>query len=537
MPRTGANAACVERAPAPAAFDFDFALNSTVSLQTQSAAGSESRESSANATASRLSTALWICLLTAFAAILRLYELGTRSLWLDEAASSMLARSDWNTFLSALVHRQSNMALYYVLLRGWIHLGHNEFSLRLLSVIFGAAAIPILYRLVNAIRGSKAGTKTAWLASFVLSIHVFHLQYSQEARGYSLAVLLTLASCYCFLRLLNASPKGLPLSYTLASILMVYSHVFGILILAAQWACALLLPNPASVKKTIGIAAGVISLCISPLAFSLLFVSDRSQLSWINRTSLASLWEVFLALGGSSGAPLALLFAALLLFSLRSHFREAQPPRENTAYIFLWVWLLLPILIAGIISLRWPLLQARYLIVSLPPFLILAADGLARIQSRAIFIGAMITAAGLSLAGVNSYYKARTDRDHTDNWRAATTYCLSQAQPGDAVLFPYSAEEIPFREYQHWLGQETPNFTLIPQKTELELLSTAGTWTSPALASDAALHNRRVWVITALQPNQHSAEVEAALRLHLNEESRRSFGFVTAHLFAQSQSH
>ena len=508
-----------------------------MSLPTQSAAGSQTRESSANATASRLSPALWICLLTAFATILRLYELGTRSLWLDEAASSMLARSDWHTFVTAVIHRQSNMALYYVLLRGWIHPGHNEFSLRLLSVIFGAAAIPILYRVVNAIRGSQAGSRTAWLASFLMAIHVFHLQYSQEARGYALAVFLTLASCYFFLGLLRPARRGMRLAYILASILMVYSHVFGIWILAAQWACALLLPNPASVKKTITIAAGIISLCISPLVLSLLIVSDRSQLSWMNRTSLASLWDVCLALGGNSGAPIALLFAALLLFSLRSHFREPQHSRENTVYIFLWAWLLLPIFIAGIISLRWPLLQARYFIVCLPPCLILAADGLVRIQSRAIFIAAMITAVGLSLAGVNSYYKAQTDPNHTDNWRAATTYCLSQAQPGDAILFPYSAEEIPFREYQHWLGQETPSLTLIPQKTELELLSTAGTWTSPGLTSDTALHSRRVWVITALQPNQHSAEVEAALRLQLNEESRRSFGFVTAHLFAQSQSH
>ena len=514
-------------------------------MPTQSAAGGEPRESSANARTSRLSPTLWICLPTALAALLRLYELGTRSLWLDEAASSMLARSDWHTFVTAVVHRQSNMALYYVLLRGWIHLGHGEFSLRLLSVVFGAAAIPILYRLVNAIRGSntgartgtRAGSRTAWLASFLMAIHVFHLQYSQEARGYSLAVFLTLASCYFFLQLLRGSTKGMPLAYILASILMVYSHVFGIWILAAQWACALLLANPARVKKTVGIAAGIISLFISPLVFSLLFVSDRSQLSWMNRTSLASLWEVLLALGGNAGAPLLVLFAALLLFSLRSHFREPQHSRENTVYIFLWTWLLLPIFVAGIISLRWPLLQPRYLIVSLPPFLILAADGLARIHSRAIFVAAMVTAAGLSLAGVNSYYKARTDLNHTDNWRAATTYCLSQAHPGDAILFPYSAEEIPFREYQHWLGQETPSLTLVPQKTELELLSSAGTWTSPILASDGALHHQRVWVITALQPNEHSAEVQAALRLHLNEESRTSFGFVTAQLFAQSESH
>ena len=204
-------------------------------------------------------------------------------------------------------------------------------------------------------------------------------------------------------------------------------------------------------------------------------------------------------------------------------------------YVFLWVWLLLPTFSVAIISQYRPILQTRYLIVCLPAFLILAADGLVHIRSKPIFVAALVAIVGMSLVGLNSYYEARADLSHSDNWRDATGYCLAQARNGDAVLFTYSAEEIPFREYQDQLRGNL-DITLVPKRTELDLLSTAGTWASPALAASTATQNHRVWVITALQPNAHTSEVQAALRTQLEAESQRSFGFVTTQLFVAANS-
>ena len=92
---------------------------------------------------------IWFGVVLFIATLLRTYKLGSKSFWLDEAASSMLARSDWHTFLNALVHRQANMTLYYLVLRGWIHLGNSETSVRLLSVLFGVASIPLMYQLAT----------------------------------------------------------------------------------------------------------------------------------------------------------------------------------------------------------------------------------------------------------------------------------------------------------------------------------------------------------------------------------------------------
>jgi 4-amino-4-deoxy-L-arabinose transferase-like glycosyltransferase len=255
----------------------------------------------------------------------------------------------------------------------------------------------------------------------------------------------------------------------------------------------------------------------------------------MNKGHLASsVYHFFLYLSGGAGSPLLLLFIGLLFVSLRSHLSDAEGGpvcRNSIPYVFLWIWLLFPILVVVADSLHQPIFQPRYLIICLPPFLILAADGMAHIRSRPILIAAFIVTAGMSLRGVTSYYEAYANMNYVDNWRDATAYCLSQAEPGDAVLFTNSTEEIPFREYEDRFAGARADIRLVPQKTDVQLLSTPASWTSPELASSAAHDSRRLWVITAFQPNAHSIAIDTALRLHLSEQSRRNFGFVVVKVF------
>ena len=72
---------------------------------------------------SSTSTALILGVITMVGAVLRLHWLAVRSLWIDEAASVQFAVLPMRAFLRTLWGYQGNMALYYVLLRGWIHLG------------------------------------------------------------------------------------------------------------------------------------------------------------------------------------------------------------------------------------------------------------------------------------------------------------------------------------------------------------------------------------------------------------------------------
>ena len=67
--------------------------------------------------------------------------LGTHSLFLDESVSSTLATAPWHFFANTVSHREANMALYYLVLRGWVVFGHGGIALRSLSVIFAVGAL------------------------------------------------------------------------------------------------------------------------------------------------------------------------------------------------------------------------------------------------------------------------------------------------------------------------------------------------------------------------------------------------------------
>ncbi len=138
-----------------------------------------------------------LALLTIAGAWLRLSHLGAKSLWLDEGATVALARASWQHFAWVWWHGEANLqTIYFLLMRGWIHLGSSEAWLRLPSAIFGIASIPMLY-----VVGRKfTGVTPSLVAAALLAFSPSAVYYSQEARSYSLGILLVLLSTYFFVR-------------------------------------------------------------------------------------------------------------------------------------------------------------------------------------------------------------------------------------------------------------------------------------------------------------------------------------------------
>ena len=477
-----------------------------------------------------LAIRLWLALIVALATALRLFRLGTKSFWLDEATSAVLAQVNRHVFVSAIIHRQANMVLYYLLLRGWVWLGSSEFVIRCLSVVAGVAAIPAIYLLGKRLFGAKAGR----VAALLLSGHAFHIRYSQEARAYSLFMLLAILSSLFFLRSVEEPSRKNWSAYVLFSTLMVYAQVFGGWVLLAQWASFLFRRRGLRWKEFIFSAAAICFL-IAPLAYCLLFISDRSQLYWATKPTLQDLYKFGLDMTGGGEWLLLLVYLALASAAVAAGFNRLRS--ETTAAgiwncWFLLSWLLLPIAVILVISLRWPAFEPRFLIGCLPPLVLLVADGVTRIRSQVLFSATLMIVLALSLSALSSYYRGRVDAEHTDDWRDATRYILSQAHPGDAVLFSYSEERLAFDEYQRQLRMTGPAIHEFPEQTDLELLTLRPSRPSPELLDNIAAAYGQVWVISAFQPNRASRQVEAVLRAHFREHEDRNFGFVHADLFA-----
>jgi mannosyltransferase len=469
----------------------------------------------------------WLALSVALATALRLFRLGTKSFWLDEATSAVLARVDRHIFVAAIIHRQANMVLYYLLLRGWIRLGDGEFVIRCLSVVAGVAAIPAIYLLGARLFGPKAGR----VAALLLSVHAFHIRYSQEARAYSLFMLLAVMSSLFFLRSLERPSRKNLAAYIVVSALMLYAQVFGGWMLLAQWVSLFFRRSEVRWKQFL-FSAAMICFLISPLAYCLLFVSDRSQLSWLTKPDVQDVYKCWLDMTGDGGPFLLLAYLALVLYAVGASVSRRSVSADIWKYWFLLIWLTLPVALVLTISLRWPVFEARFLIFCVPPLVLLVADALTRTRSTILFSATLMILVGLSLSGTYSYYRVRADPEHTDDWRDATGFVLSQAEAGDAVLFSYSEERLAFDEYQRQFRRTGSPFHEFPEETDLELLTLRPSRPSAELLDNIVAGYRRVWVISAFQPNRASRQAEAVLSFHFSGHEDRSFGFVHADLYA-----
>ncbi len=100
---------------------------------------------------------------------LRVYQLGTQSLWDDEAFSvwiSKLSVPQMVQITAADVHPP----LYYYLLHYWtIIFGTSESALRLVSVLFGVLAIPMIYVVGRQLFNEEAGL----LGALILALSSF----------------------------------------------------------------------------------------------------------------------------------------------------------------------------------------------------------------------------------------------------------------------------------------------------------------------------------------------------------------------------
>ena len=124
------------------------------------------------------------------------------------------------------------MTLYYLLLRFWVLFGDGEAYIRILSILLGIATLPLVYLLGLRLFGRSAGL----IAAFLLALNAFHVQYSLEARSYSLLVLLVTLVSFLFVKCIEQPASRHWFFYVLASVLAIYSHLFAVLLLPAHWA-------------------------------------------------------------------------------------------------------------------------------------------------------------------------------------------------------------------------------------------------------------------------------------------------------------
>ncbi len=268
-------------------------------------------------------------------AALRFATLGMQSYHHDEAwTAGVVLHDSLFTTLGKVSGTESTPPLYYLLAWGWSKLfGNAEWGLRSLSALFGVATIPVAFAIGRRLAGAAAG---AFAAAFV-ALNPALIWYSQEARAYSLLVLLSTFAFLFFLRARDGhSPRDLG-AWAVLSALAVATHYFGAMPAAVE--AVLLIAAAGRQRRGALIASGVVALAVIALAPLAIHQSDAGHANWIGRLGMGTRLKetAVTAVNGETGrfisqplptrdalVPLALLAVALLLVPWRGSGAERR---------------------------------------------------------------------------------------------------------------------------------------------------------------------------------------------------------------------
>ena len=256
------------------------------------------------------STGRWfvpVCLLL-LALGFNIYCLGVPSIWFDEAFSVELASQPLPLLWHIIFDLEPNMQLYHLFLHAWLGLTGmlglhaTEFVVRFPSAIFAALSTLVVFFLGQQFLGSPVGL----VAASLYMLNDLQLIYAQQARSYSLQLLLICLAWYAFLQALTVASRQRLwwLCFTVATILAIYAHLFSLVILLAQmcaYAGLFCLPQPWRDRVRGQIRAFLISLsaiflCIIPLLLHL----DMFKTNWLPVPHLTDVAHLLLAISGTN---------------------------------------------------------------------------------------------------------------------------------------------------------------------------------------------------------------------------------------------
>ena len=380
---------------------------------------------------------------------LRLYQLGSESLWLDEAGSIRLASMSIPQIVGKCASTDFHPPFYYFILHYWaVFWGNSEISIRLLSSIFGLLSIAMIY-----LTGKLLFDRwTGLIAALFLALSQFHIYFSQEARMYTLITFLSLCSMVYFLLLLRAPKFGRIAGYTISNILLLYTHYFGFLIIAAQNIFMLTIFLRFRRAGAFTFIKWILLQTI-PVLFFLpwlrIVINQWMKIQknwWMGPVSLQSIQQTLLDY--SAGPVLCILFSVLIIIAVLVSFLTTQNKREKLSDLFKWakrprcvnnlpgiylcmVWLISPILIPFIISkFSQSIYITRVTIAASPALYLLTAKGIKSVRNKIvqIIIGSVIVF--ILLINLRNYYT----EIKKERWREVVKYIESEAQSGDLLI-------------------------------------------------------------------------------------------------------
>jgi hypothetical protein len=331
--------------------------------------------------------------------------------------------------------------------------------------------------------------------------------------------LLIVLSYSYFVRMLEEDSAWTAAMYVVVSSCALYTHFFAALIICSHLVSLAWLPSKQVPLRRLATAYFAIAASAVPIAWYVLR-NDVGQLYWVQPTTASEIFKLFIFFAGGSKAMAAILAVVSLAVCAIAVVRCAPELRARTErswrFALVLTWTAVPPLLAILVSVHKPVFVHRYLLISLPGYLLLVALGL---ESLKKYVLAVVLAVFFALSGVSivqGYFRPIED------WRGAVNDVLSNQQAGDALLIyiPYGSNNFNFYARRFERTQQHPPFVYLD-----------GTGTPEQIGSVSA---PRTWLI--LYPSPHVAELaqrfERALEARYEREQRMEFKGVSVILFS-----
>lgn len=337
------------------------------------------------------------------AGILRFSALGRQGVWDDESFTLRALG-----IIAEPMTMAEGAPLYFLFLHGWVTIvGTGLAAVRAFSALWGTAGVA----LIGLFAGRAISPRAGLFSAAVLSLHPFHLAYSQEARPYAMVFALAAVTIWM------AWEKRVWL-FALTSTALLWTHPWGVFVWLVSTALLICLPlNKGEQQGGVQLRGwhGLLS-CLLPLVLavpSLWHFTEPSLFGsfWAKSPGFPFLLGVVKALGGgsffvggwqfASGWSEGLLLPIFVCLWVAGLWREdARRTRQNL--LICLAGLFVAPAVAGWFT---PEASAheRYWLAVLPVMLLLAARGWNQLPSRYQVVVSLVCVVGLSFSAVHYF--------------------------------------------------------------------------------------------------------------------------------------
>jgi mannosyltransferase len=363
--------------------------------------------------------------------VMTVVGIGTRSLWNDEYATWYVATLNFEDFRRLIGNVDAVIAPYYLLMHAWVAVfGESAASLRMPSALAMAAASALIALVGRRLFDPGVAVTAGLLFAGLPAVS----RYGQEARPYSFAIALAVLATLVMLRAIERPRWRNWVLYGVVLIAGGCTHIVTLTVLVPHALFMWFTFRARGDFRLLRWIAGAVIAITGILPLAAVGSQQSSAIDWIrlNGTAIGQLPERLFGAGIVAALVTgAALLAAVLLW-----------PRHRSTVVLLGAWALVPPLFCLVTFPVLHLFLHRYLLFTLPAWVLLAAAvGFPFVRSAARTFGALSLAGLLVVAGV--FYlgiPGQAEARHSPvagepDFRSAARSVESRQVPGDGIAF------------------------------------------------------------------------------------------------------